>query len=98
MARTKIDVNINKATLTAIAVDIKKDGSIEVNGRLELFAGEKSITTVTVGTESWRSSSMDLPLSVYRRLGKIAKAIEEHAQKAFMDEMKQLKGEVSNES
>lgn len=88
-----IDVHINKAKLTSFAVSIEDKG-IEINANLALFAGNKPITTVTMGSESWRSGvTIDIPISIHRSCGKITGKLEELAKSAFMQEMAQLNAE-----
>lgn len=88
--KTKINVEINKASLKAIAIELT-DKLPVVEARLNLYAGEKRITTVSMGTQSWDEVKMDLPMSVIENIGKIVKVLEEVAKKAFMDSFKQLK-------
>jgi len=87
----RIDVHINKAKLNAIAIDLDGGGTPKINANLNLYAGDKLITTVSLGTESWRDAKMDPPLSTYEAIGRIAKDIELQAKSAFMASMKQLK-------
>ena len=88
-----IDVHINRATLDSFAVDVK--GKVpEIDARLTLYAGDKMITSVTLGTGSWRDVHMDLPISIMTSVGKIVKELESIAKTTFMQTMKQLDGEV----
>ena len=89
-----IDVHINKAKLTSFAVSIGSNDKVDVNANLTLYAGTKEITTVTMGSESWRGGvKIDVPIGTYRSVGKIVGKLEELAKCAFMASMAQLNAE-----
>ncbi|GAG23613.1 unnamed protein product, partial [marine sediment metagenome] len=63
----------------------------DINANLTLFAGSKEITTVSLGSESWRSDlKIDVPLGIYRSVGRIVGKLEDVARVTFMASMKQL--------
>lgn len=73
-----LDININKARIKYIGIDMKEDGTPDVVVRLQLLtADDREITTYDVSTREWnKDKKIDLPTSVFIPLGELVGVLE----------------------
>jgi hypothetical protein len=92
----KIDININKAELQRVTL-VYQEKKLEVTASINLYAGDKKITSFEIGTESWRDDNFNVPPSCIISATSIRQALEPIIVAKCLASLKQLPETATNE-
>ena len=74
-----IDININQAVIKHVQITLKKDDKIpEIDVQLDLYSGEKPISTFSIGSGRWTADDkkFDVPAVMIDPIAKILSELE----------------------